>query len=65
MRYTYKEELFMKRKILPFFIGFVVLASCGSSKKFQASYAEDKPLFAAINELNKRPGNEKARDDFE
>lgn len=54
----------MKRKILPFFIGFVVLASCGSSKKFQAIYAEDKPLFAAINELNKRPGNEKARNDL-
>ena len=38
----------------------VFLFSCGSSKKFQASTTEDKPLFAAINELNKRPNNEKA-----
>ncbi len=38
--------------------------SCRSTKKFQASYSEDKPLFAAINELNKKPGNQKAQDDL-
>lgn len=42
----------------------MVVSSCGSSRKFQANYAEDKPLFAAINELNKRPGNEKAQNDL-
>ena len=38
----------------------VLLYSCGGSKKFQASTGEDKPLFAAINELNRRLNNEKA-----
>lgn len=42
----------------------VFAVSCGSSRKFQASSAEDKPLFAAINELNKRPANEKAQADL-
>ncbi len=42
----------------------VFLFSCGGSKKFQASTTEDKPLFAAINELNKRPNNEKAMFDL-
>jgi len=45
---------------------FVVLfvVSCGSSKKFQATTAEDKPLFSAINELNKRPANAQAQADL-
>jgi hypothetical protein len=42
----------------------IVLISCGTSQKFQASVSEDKPLFAAINELNKRPNNQKAQDDL-
>jgi hypothetical protein len=42
----------------------VVLISCGTSQKFQASVSEDKPLFAAINELNKRPNNQKAQEDL-
>lgn len=42
----------------------VFLSSCSSSRKFQASTAEDKPLFAAINELNKRPNNNKAQADL-
>ena len=54
----------MNSRILPLLIGLVVLVSCGSSKKFQASYPEDKPLYAAINALNKKPGNEKAQDDL-
>lgn len=44
-------------------VSFLVLA-CGSSKKFQASFTEDKPLFDAINALNKKPGNEKAQRDL-
>ena len=55
----------MNSKILPLLIGLVVLASCGSSKKFQASYSEDKPLYAAINALKKKPGNERAQDDLQ
>ena len=54
----------MNSRILPLLICFVVLASCGSSKKYQASYSEDKPLYAAINALKKKPGNERARDDL-
>ena len=54
----------MNSRILPFLLFLVVLASCRSSKKFQASYAEDKPLYAAINALNKKPGNERAQDDL-
>ena len=42
----------------------VFIVSCSGSKKFQASTTEDKPLFAAINELNKRPGNAKAQADL-
>ena len=42
----------------------VFIVSCSGSKKFQASTTEDKPLFAAINELNKRPGNVKAQADL-
>jgi hypothetical protein len=42
----------------------VVLISCGTSQKFQASVSEDKSLFAAINELNKRPNNQKAQEDL-
>ena len=55
----------MNQKLLAilFFAG-VFLASCGGSKKFQASTTEDKPLFAAINELNKRPGNVQAQADL-
>lgn len=54
------------KKIYTYLLVLVVgaLVSCNSTKKFQASYAEDKPLFAAINELNKKPGNQKAQDDL-
>jgi hypothetical protein len=41
------------------------LASCHSGQKFQASTSVDKPLFAAINELNKHPENQKAQKDIE
>lgn len=41
----------------------IVLASCGSSK-YRAPVTEDKPLFAAINELIKRPDNAKAQNDL-
>jgi hypothetical protein len=55
----------MNQKLLAilFFAGSF-LVSCSGSKKFQASTTEDKPLFAAINELNKRPGNVKAQADL-
>lgn len=43
----------------------VIFASCSSSQKFQASTPEDKPLIAAINELNKRPNNPKAQKDLQ
>lgn len=41
----------------------VTLASCASSK-FRAPSGEDKPLFAAINELIKHPDNAKAQNDL-
>jgi hypothetical protein len=41
----------------------VILASCSSSQKFQAPATEDKPLFSAINELNKHPENQQAKKD--
>lgn len=40
-----------------------VMAGCGSTK-FRAPVTEDKPLFAAINELIKRPDNTKAQNDL-
>ena len=43
----------------------IILVSCSTSQKFQASSKEDKPLFAAINELNKRPNNAKAQKDLQ
>ena len=43
----------------------MLIVSCSSSQKFQASVSEDKPLFAAINELNKRPANTKAQTDLQ
>lgn len=42
----------------------LLVTACNSSKKFQASFTEDKPLFAAINELNKHPNNTKAQNDL-
>jgi hypothetical protein len=41
----------------------LLLAACGSNK-FQAYSSADKPLFTAINELNKKPGNTKAQADL-
>lgn len=52
-------------KILTVFLATVVMISCGSSQKFRASVSEDKPLFAALNELNKRPANAKAQKDLQ
>src|SRR6478752_3910412 len=54
----------MSQKLLAVLLLSGVLLSCGSSKKFQASTTEDKPLFTAINDLNKRPGNTKAQADL-
>jgi hypothetical protein len=45
-------------------LALTLLTSCGSSKKFKATDQADKALFAAINELQKRPGNEKAQSDL-
>lgn len=52
-------------KIIGVFLATVILISCGSSQKFHASVSEDKPLFGAINELNKRPDNSKAQKDLQ
>ena len=41
----------------------VILASCSSTQKFKAPATEDKPLFSAINELNKHPENAQAKKD--
>ena len=54
-----------KMKFFVVILAGLVFASCGSSQKFHASVSEDKPLFAAINELNKRPSNVKAQKDLE
>src|SRR5436190_24397619 len=54
----------MNQKLLAVLLISAVLISCSSSNKFQASTTEDKPLFTAINELNKRPGNVKAQADL-
>ena len=55
----------MNQKLLAAFImSGIFLVSCSSSNKFHASTTEDKPLFAAINQLNKRPGDVKAQADL-
>ncbi|MBC7827462.1 MAG: hypothetical protein H7122_06945 [Chitinophagaceae bacterium] len=54
-----------KINIIGVLLAALVLASCGTSQKFHASVSEDKPLFAAINELNKRPSNAKAQKDLQ
>ena len=43
----------------------IILISCGSGKKFQATTSEDKSLFKAINELNKKPQNVRAQNDLQ
>ena len=52
-------------KLTGIFLAGIILVSCSSSQKFHASVSEDKPLFAAINELNKRPQNVKAQKDLQ
>lgn len=44
-------------------LAVVLLSSCGT-RKFQASFTEDKPLYAAVNELVKHPNNIKAQNDL-
>lgn len=53
-----------KMKFIGVVLAGLILVSCSTSQKFHASVNEDKPLFAAINELNKRPGNAKAQQDL-
>ena len=50
-----------KMKLLGVFLAGIILVSCSTSQKFHATVSEDKPLFSAINELNKRPENVKAQ----
>jgi hypothetical protein len=50
-------------RIFTFIILITIFAGCGSTK-FRAPVTEDKPLFAAINELIKRPDNTKAQNDL-
>ncbi len=54
----------MKVKLILIAIAATLTMACGSSRKFQASFAEDKPLFDAINALNKKPSNERAQSDL-
>src|SRR5215204_277915 len=54
-----------KMNVIIVLLAGIILVSCGTSQKFHASVSEDKPLFAAINELNKRPANGKAQKDLE
>jgi outer membrane murein-binding lipoprotein Lpp len=54
-----------KINLVAILLAGIIFASCSSSQKFHASITEDKPLFAAINELNKRQGNVKAQKDLQ
>ena len=54
-----------KMNVISVFLAAIILVSCGTSQKFRASVSEDKPLFEAINELNKRPANAKAQKDLQ
>jgi hypothetical protein len=54
-----------KLNVIGVLLAGIILVSCSSSQKFHAFATEDKPLFAAINELNKRPGNVKAQKDLQ
>ena len=54
----------MKRLTLLLTLIITILAACRTSQKFQASTSEDKNLFKAINELNKKPGNARAEADL-
>ncbi len=54
----------MKRLTLLLTLIITFLAACRTSQKFQAATTEDKILFKAINELNKKPGNAKAQADL-
>jgi len=54
----------MKGKILLTIMAAVILVSCGSGKKFQATTSEDKALFSAINALNKKRPSAKAEADL-
>ena len=54
-----------KMNVISVFLAGIILVSCSTSRKFHASVSEDKPLFAAINELNKRPANAKAQKDLQ
>ena len=52
-------------KLIGVLLAGIILVSCGTSQKFHATVSEDKPLFAAINELNKRPESTKAKADLQ
>lgn len=53
----------MKHLITSMSLVVVLLSACGT-RKFQASFTEDKPLYAAVNELVKHPNNSKAQNDL-
>lgn len=48
----------------PILMVALLFAACNGAKKFQAYTSADKPLFAAINELNKHPDNTGAQEDL-
>ncbi|MDF2190967.1 hypothetical protein [Paraflavitalea sp. CAU 1676] len=53
----------MIRLITAISVAAVLFTACRSTLKFHASFTEDKPLFAAVNELIKHPDNTKAQQD--
>ena len=50
----------MIRLITSISLAAVLFTAC-RTQKFQASFTEDKPLYAAVNELVKHPNNIKAQ----
>lgn len=55
----------MKYRVLLFLlIPSLITISCGSSRRFQANFTEDRPLYDAINALNRKKPSEKAAEDL-
>lgn len=53
----------MIRLITTLSLTALLFTACRGTQKFQASFTEDKPLYAAVNELIKHPDNVKAQQD--
>jgi len=53
----------MIRLIITMSLAAVLFTACRGTMKWQASFTEDKPLYAAVNELIKHPDNVQAQQD--